>query len=164
MRHSSITLLIVGALLSFHSTSSLAQETPRPDLTGTWALSVDESDFGMSPAPDSALIVVERADERLVMTRTTFHRSSVGRRTTRFDMPADGEVHEADTDDGTTEAHAEWDGAVLVLWVLAQSNIGDIDVTERLGLDRGGGRLLVDREIIVPGMGEFEQSFVFVRR
>lgn len=157
------TVLIAAALMGLRATALPAQEAALPDLVGTWVLSVDDSDFGQSPAPDSALIVVERADEHIVMARSTFH-PAIGVRTTSFDMPADGKPHEADTDDGTTEASFEWDEEVLVAWVLAQSNVGDVDVTERFALDTGTGHLAVEREIVVPGMGEFEQSFVFVRR
>jgi hypothetical protein len=140
---------------------AVAQDSDRPDLTGTWTLDVDVSSFGPSPAPDSALVVVERADDHLVMTRTSYVR---GKNTVRFDMPADGEVHQATTDDGSTDASAQWDGSTFSLWLVAEANVGDVDVTELWGMDTESTRLTIDRTIDVPGYGVFEQTLLYSRR
>ena len=42
------------------------------DFLGTWVLDVASSEFGMSPPADSGITVITRADDRLVMTRSTF--------------------------------------------------------------------------------------------
>ena len=139
----------------------VAQTEDRPDFTGIWILDIDSSSFGPSPAPDSALVVVERADDHLVMTRTSYVR---GKNTVRFDMPADGEVHQATTDDGFTDARAEWDGSAFTLWLVAEANVGDVDVTELWGIDSESGRLTIDRTIDVPGYGVFEQNLLYSRR
>ena len=138
-----------------------AQDTDRPDFIGTWILDLDASSFGPSPAPDSARIVVERADDHLVMTRVSYVR---GENTVRFDMPADGEVHQAATDDGFTDAMAEWDGNAFTLWLVAEANVGDVDVTELWDIDSDTSRLTVDRTIEVPGYGVFEQTLLYDRR
>ena len=138
-----------------------AQDADRPDFVGTWVLDVGASSFGPSPAPDSALIVVERADDQVVMTRISHVR---GENTVRFDMPADGEVHQATTDQGSTDARAEWDGSVLTVWLLAQASVGDVDVTELWGTDSESDRLTIDRTIDVPGFGVFEQTLLYSRR
>jgi len=154
-----------AAILTILSTSPLqAQEIARPDITGTWVLSLDDSEFGMSPAPDSAIIEVGRADDRVVMARTSHHPAAGGANTTSFDMPADGETHEATLSDGATDASVEWDGAALQLWIVAQSSVGDVDVSERWSVDADGTQLTIDRLIEVPNMGEFEQTLVFKKR
>ena len=135
-----------------------AQDADRPDFVGTWILDLDASSFGPSPAPDSASIVVERADDHLVMTRISYMH---GENAVRFDMPADGEIHQATTDDGSTDATAEWDGGAFTLWLVAEANVGDVDVTELWGIDSESGRLTVDRTIDVPGYGEFEQTLLY---
>jgi hypothetical protein len=89
----------------------IAQDADRPDFVGTWILDLDASSFGPSPAPDSARIVVERADEHVVM--------------------------------------------------VAQANVGDVDVTELWGIDSESGRLGIDRTIDVPGYGVFEQTLLY---
>ncbi len=154
-----------AAALTILTTSTLqAQEATQPDLTGTWVLSIDDSDFGMSPAPDSALIEVERADDHVVMARTSHHPAAGGANTTTFDMPADGETHEATTGDDSTDASVEWDGEMLQVWIVAQSSVGEVDVSERWGIDAEGTQLTIDRLIEVPNMGEFEQTLVFTKR
>jgi len=135
-----------------------AQDADRPDFVGTWILDIDASSFGPSPAPDSARIVEERADDHLVMTRVSYVR---GENTVRFDMPADGEVHQATTDDGSKDARAEWDGRALTVWLVAEANVGDVDVTELWGIDSESGRLNIDRTIDVPGYGVFEQTLLY---
>ena len=141
-----------------------AQETARPDFSGTWVLSIGDSDFGMSPAPDSAIMQIERADDHIILTRTSYHPAAGGASATTFDMPADGETHRASTPDGETDASVEWNGAALDVWIVAQSNVGDVDVSETWTIGEDSSQLLIDRLIEVPGMGEFEQSLVFDRR
>ena len=155
-------VLTAFILCSLSSTApAVAQDADRPDFTGTWILDLDASSFGPSPAPDSARIVVERADDHVVMTRISYVR---GENTVWFDMPADGEIHQATTDDGSTDARAEWDGSTLTVWLVAEANVGDVDVTELWGMDSEGSRLTIDRTIEVPGYGVFEQNLLYSRR
>lgn len=141
-----------------------AQDASRPDFTGVWVLSIEDSEFGMSPPPDSALIEVERADDQVIMVRTSHHPAAGGMNATLFDMPADGETYQAIVGDESTDASVEWDGEVLQLWIVAQSSVGDVDVSERWSIDADGTQLTVDRLIEVPDMGEFEQTLVFNNR
>lgn len=151
--------LAAGILCMLADTAPVsAQDADRPDFIGTWILDLDASSFGPSPAPDSARIVVERADDHLVMTRISYVN---GENTVRFDMPADGEVHQATTDDGSTDARAEWDGSAFTLWLVAEANVGDVDVTEQWGIDSESDRLIIDRTIDVPGYGVFEQTLLY---
>ncbi len=152
-----VRLFLIACILGLVSGTApvRAQDADRPDFTGTWVLDIDASSFGPSPAPDSARIEVERADDHVVMTRVSYVR---GENTVRFDMPADGEVHQATTDDGSTDARAEWDGGAFTVWLVAEANVGDVDVTEVWGMDAESGRLTIDRTIDVPGYGVFEQA------
>ena len=162
LRH--VAVLAAGALTILAAAPLDAQEAERPNLKGSWALSMDDSDFGMSPPPDSALIVIERADEHVVMTRTSHHPAAGGANANVLDMPANGETHQATTGDTATDASVEWKGATLNLWIVAQANVGDVDVYETWTVSEDGAQLTVDRLIEVPGMGEFEQTLVFDRR
>jgi hypothetical protein len=130
-----------------------------PDLTGTWEINLQASDFGMSP-PVSTTLVFERADEQLVLTRVSTHQGT--ERTTQFDMPTDGELHQA-SGTGPTQAKAEWDGDTLVLWVVVESNMGEIEVTERITVSEDGNALTIARTMAVPSMGNMEQTLEFDR-
>jgi hypothetical protein len=157
-------LLVLTALVLCHLSNTapvVAQDADRPDFAGTWILDVDASSFGPSPAPDSARIVVERADDHVVMTRISYMH---GENAVRFDMPADGEVHQATTDDGATDATIEWDDGIFTVWLVGQANVGDVDVTEVWGIDAESSQLSIDRTIDVPGYGVFEQKLLYSRR
>jgi len=155
---------LTGVLFGLSASPLQAQDASGPDLTGTWVLSIDDSDFGMSPAPDSAVIAIERADDHVVMVRTSHHPAAGGANATTIDMPADGETHEATVGDDSTDASVEWKGEVLELWIVAQSSVGAVDVFESWGIDENGTQLTIDRLIEVPDMGEFEQTLVFTKR
>jgi len=77
---------------------------------------------------------------------------------------ADGEVHQATTDDGSTDASARWDGSAFTVWLVAEANVGDVDVTELWDIGSEGSRLTIDRTIDVPRYGEFGQTLLFSRR
>ena len=71
---------------------------PLANWLGTWVLDVSASDFGMSPAPDSAHTVIVQADDRLVMTRKVWA-SMAGHRNVEFDQATDGEAATASATD-----------------------------------------------------------------
>lgn len=157
-------ITLTGVVFGLAASPLHAQDADRPDFTGTWVLSIDDSEFGMSPAPDSAVIEIERADDHVTMVRTSHHPAAGGMNATSFDMPADGETHDATMGEDTTDASVEWDGVVLQVWIVAESSVGEVDVSERWGIDADGTQLTVDRLIEVPNMGEFEQTLVFDKR
>ena len=133
------------------------------DLLGTWMLDASESNFGMSPAPDSAMTIFTRADDRLVMTRKVWA-SMVGHRTVEFDQATDGEAGIGISSGGDDiPSRAWWEGDVLVLEVEVGSNMGEIVVTDRVTL-ADDDTLVFERLMDVPSMGEMEQTLVYRRR
>jgi len=133
------------------------------DFLGTWMLDASESEFGMSPAPDSAMTIFTRADDRLVMTRKVWT-SMAGHRTVEFDQATDGEAGLGVVSRGDDiPSRAWWEGDVLVLEVEVGSNMGEIVVTDRVTLT-DDDTLLFERLMDVPSMGEMEQTLVYRRR
>jgi len=65
------------------------------ELIGSWTISIDESDFGPTPAPDSVLMEIQRADDQLVMQRELHFAQMGGARLVTFDMPTDGGTYDA---------------------------------------------------------------------
>ncbi|MFQ5530314.1 MAG: hypothetical protein ACE5FP_08195 [Gemmatimonadota bacterium] len=131
---------------------------------GTFDLSIADSDFGMTAAPDSAVMSIERADDRLVMRRD-LHFSQLGEPGfVAFDMPTDGGTYEATTHEGVQEFQLSWDGDVLVMTTQAESNIGPIAVVDRMSADHDGDRIFVGRTVDVPGVGPSESTLVYLRR
>jgi len=134
------------------------------DLIGTWMLDASESDFGRSPAPDSAMTIFTRADDRLVMTRKVWTSMGGGHRTVEFDQATDGEAGTGIASRGDDiPSRAWWEGDVLVLEVVVNSNMGEIVVTDRMSL-ADDDTLVFERLLDVPSMGEMEQTLVYRRR
>jgi hypothetical protein len=160
----SITSLVLAsttALAALAAPAALASNAPA--FLGTWMLDVSESEFGMSPAPDSAMTVFTRADDRLVMTRKVWTSMGGGHRTVEFDQAIDGEAGIAISSRGDDiRSRAWWEGDVLVLEVEVESNMGEIIVTDRMSL-LDDDTLLLERVMDVPSMGEMEQMIVYSR-
>ena len=164
----SITSLVFAsttALAALAAPAALAFVPAAPaDIIGTWMLDASESEFGRSPAPDSAMTVFTRADDRLVMTRKVWTSMGGGHRTVEFDQPTDGAPDSGSSSRGADiPSRAWWEGDVLVLEVEVESNMGEIIVTDRMSLI-DDDTLLLERVMDVPSMGEMEQTIVYKRR
>lgn len=133
-----------------------------PDFTGVWVLDVEHSDFGMSPRADSSVTTISRADERLILSRTTS--AGMGQHgQIELDMPIDGDIHDGAGLGGTpVPASARWEGDALVLTVFGQSNVGEIEIVDVMTLE--DDVLRVERTVVVPGMAGLTQSLVLRRR
>lgn len=132
-------------------------------LSGDWVLDVGASDVGNSPVPDSAFLSIEATAENLVMTGVRYF-AEHGTRNTWFDMPVDGEVHPVKTDDGEFDSTASWDDETLAIWRVAESNVGELELNERLSLKDDGATLVRSIEIEIPGMGQAYQVLEYTRK
>jgi len=158
-------VLSVAAVLMIGSSIAPAVHAQDTDagLVGSWTLSVEDSDFGPTPAPDSVFMTIERADDRLVMRRDLHFSRMGGFRFVTFDMPTDGGTYEATTVDGPQDVTVSWDGAELVMVTEVEANIGTVEVIDRLTTNDDGRTLILDRLLDVPGMGVMESTLVFLR-
>ena len=151
------------ASLSFSLSTALAAPAAAA-FEGTWVLDASESEFGMSPAPDSAMTIFTRADDRLVMTRKVWTSMGGGPRTVEFDQDTDGKPATGISSRGDDiPSRAWWEGDVLVLEVEVESNMGEIIVTDRMSLT-DDDTVLLERLMDVPQMGETEQTITYRRR
>lgn len=164
--HVKISVLSAAAMLAFGlslASTAYAQDS-ESGLLGSWTLSVEDSDFGPEPAPDSLLMKIERADDQLVMRRELHYSQLGGAKTITFDMPTDGGTYDAMTDDGEQPFSVSWDGAELVLISEIEVNIGLIEVIDRYRVDDDGQTLVQERMMDIPTMGVMESTMVFLRR
>lgn len=161
-------VLLVG-LAAPRALPAQAEPPAGNEFVGIWALSIDDSDFGMTAAPDSQTMSIDRADDRLVMQRVSYFSHLDGPSMISLDMPTDGGAYEATVrDEGSEERGQEfelsWDGDVLVMVTTAESNVGPVAVVDRISLDDGGRRIFMGRTVDVPGAGTVESTLVFVRQ
>lgn len=155
--------VMAGMMLSLIATPMVNAQDSESGLLGSWTLSVEDSDFGPEPAPDSLLMKIERADDQLVMRRELYYSQLGGAKTITFDMPTDGGTYDAMTDDGEQPFSVSWDGAELVLISEIEVNIGLIEVIDRYSADSDGQRLIMERLMDIPSMGVMESTMVFLR-
>ena len=159
----SSVILTSALVLGMQGPSPLtAVSAAHPDFTGTWVLDVAGSDFGMSPRADSGVTVISRADDHLVMFRTTY--AALGQHGhLELDMPIDGAIRDGVGAAGVPiPASAQWDGDALVLTVIGQSNVGEIEIVDHMAID--GHVLRIERAVLVPGVPGLTQSLVMRRR
>lgn len=157
--------LSVAAMLMIGSSIAPAVNAQDTDagLVGSWTLSVEDSDFGPTPTPDSVFMTIERADDRLVMRRDLHFSQLGGFKYVTFDMPTDGGTYEATTVDGPQNVTVAWDGAELVMVTEVEASVGTVEVIDHLSVDDDGRTLILDRLLDVPGMGVMESTLVFLR-
>ena len=155
-----LSRLAIVAAFAVAALQTLSAQSP--DFTGTWVLDVAASDFGMSPPADSAVTVITRADERLVMSSRAY--AAMGTHTAvTFDLPTDGTTHEGAGADGTpVPASASWSGEALVLTVSGESNVGSMDIVSHMTVD--GDTMRIERTVVIPGVTGLTQSLVLRRR
>jgi len=156
----------VSAPLVFTLALSLAAQSDlvaQEAFNGDWALDISSSEFGNSPVPDSAFLSIEATGEDLVITGVRYF-AEHGIRHTWFDMPVDGEVHAVKTDEGEFDSTASWDDGTLAIWRIAESNVGELELNERLSLKDDGATLVRSIDIEIPGMGEAYQVMEYTRK
>lgn len=151
-------LAVAAAVLAVPA--SLAAQSQ--DLLGTWVLDVASSEFGMSPPADSGVTVITRADDRLVLSRTTYAAMGAHGAVT-FDLPTDGTTHDGTAADGSAvPASAAWSGDAIVLTIKGESNVGPMDIVDYMMVD--GDTLRIERTVAIPGVTGLTQSLVLHRR
>ena len=155
-------VLMVGLAVP-RAVQAQAEQPADSELVGIWELSLGDSEFGQTAAPDSAVMTIERADDQLLMRRDLYFERLGGARSITFDMPTDGGTYEAETEDGSQDVRVSWDGPELVMVSEAESNVGPVEVIDRVST-RDDGRLAIDRLVDVPGMGAMESTLWFDRR
>jgi len=153
----------VAALLAILAVpfAGLQVQAQEVDVTGSWVLSLEDSDFGNTRAPEAADLAIRRADTRLMLTSSRDY--GTGPESVEIDIPVDGSRNSVATPRGSMLMSAEWDGDVLEIWRRAQANIGEVDITERYYVEEEGKRLRVETSIEVPQTGTFESTVIFVR-
>jgi hypothetical protein len=154
--HVLVFVLIVTA-------AALAQQTPaKPNLTGTWNVDLEKSNFGGLEAPQSARYLIRHLGSKLEM------QYEQDGRITRVDVTPDGEEHVLETGPDTENlARVYWSGAVLVfegrIRPMASSNALPVKWTSRWSLSPDKKVLTIDRHIATE-QGSVDQKVVFEKQ
>ena len=134
-----------------------------PNLSGTWVLQIDKSDFGMMPAPTSRTDVITHAEPNLTIKRS-IESQQTGKVSSDLVYAVDGKEWKNTTADGNEiKSTLKWDGAVLVVTSLITTPQGDATITDRFSLSGDGKTLTQDRVISIQGQ-ELTQKMVLAKQ
>jgi hypothetical protein len=150
--------LYTALLASTSPLPLLAQAVP--DLSGTWHLQVDSSDFGQLPGIDARIDVIVHAEPRLSIKRTTTVQGS----STVADMSfiVDGQPHRNTAGATVLISTLHWEGQVLVVVSTTDGPQGQLTITDRYTLGPDARTLTQDRTLSIQGQ-ELRQRLVLTR-
>ena len=133
-----------------------------PNLTGTWTMAADKSDFGPMPAPTLRTDVIDHREPAITIKRSI---QNPGAATATFELKyaVDGKQYTNTTPQGDVTSTLKWDAQVLVIISQVPTPGGTAELTDRLSLSADGKTLTFDRTIAVQGQ-EFKQKVVLVKQ
>ena len=146
--------------LALMAAPALPAQSP-PNLSGTWILQTDKSNFGPLPAPSKRTDVIDHQEPRLTMKRTGT--GPQGDFTAELVFVVDGKPHKNTVSGNELTTTLKWDGPVLVMVSTTMSPNGEITLTDRLSLSEDGKTLTQSRTVDVQGQ-TFEQTAVFAKQ
>jgi len=156
LRIRNIALLLTLALPA-------AAAAQAPDLSGTWVLQTDKSDFGMMPAPTSRTDVITHKDPSLTIKRSIVS-TQTGSVTSELVYAIDGKEWKNKTADGQElTSTLKWDGPVLVVTSMLNTPNGEATITDRFSVSADGKTMTQDRLISIAGQ-EITQKMVLAKQ
>lgn len=151
----------IALLLTLALPSAVVAQVP--NLSGTWVLQADKSDFGMMPGPTSRTDVITHTEPGITIKRS-MESSQTGAVSTELVYGVDGKEWKNKLSDGNEiTSTLKWDGPVLVVTSLISTPNGDATITDRFSLSADGKTLTQDRAISVQGQ-ELTQKMVLAKQ
>ena len=141
------TALLAALAVGFPAAAST--QAALPNLSGTWVLQVDKSDFGPMAPVTSRTDVIQHQEPKLLIKRTIA--SSAGETTSDLVYAVDGKPYKNTVSDTELTSTLNWDGAVLVMVSTASVPQGDVTITDRYTLSADGKTLTQDRTLSIQG-------------
>lgn len=133
-----------------------------PNLSGTWLLQIDKSDFGMMSAPTSRADVIDHQEPNLTIKRTVIA-SATGETTSNLVYAVDGKPYKNMVGQIELTSTLKWDGQTLVMVSTASSPQGELTITDRYTLAEDGKTLTIDRTFAAQGQ-EVKSKMVFAKQ
>jgi hypothetical protein len=133
-----------------------------PNLSGTWVMQADKSDFGMMPPPTSRTDVIDHKEPNLTIKRTVSS-PQTGETTSNLVYAVDGKPYKNMVGEIQLTSTLKWDGQTLVMVSMASTPQGDVTITDRYTLAEDGKTLTQDRTLTVQGQ-ELKSKMVFARQ
>ena len=151
--------MVLVVLAGLAPTSASSQSVP--NLSGTWVLQVDKSNFGVMPGPSSRTDVIDHQEPKLTIKRTVM--GSTGETTSNLVYVVDGKPYKNKVGDNELSSTLRWDGQTLVMVSTLSTPQGDVTITDRLSLSEDGKTLNQARTLSAGGES-IEQTMVLTRQ
>jgi hypothetical protein len=133
-----------------------------PNLSGTWVLQADKSDFGMMPGPTSRTDVIDHQEPKLTIRRTVVT-SDGQQNVTDFACAVDGRTCENVAGPLTLKSVLRWDGRTLVMATTTPTPQGEVAITDRYSLSEDG-QTLTQARTLAMGTEQTTQTMVLARK
>lgn len=131
------------------------------NLSGTWALQGDKSNFGMMPAPQSITLVIDHQEPNLTVKRTVG--SAAGEQTSTLVYVVDEKPHKNMAGPSEVTSTLKWEDQALVIVSTVEGPQGPVTITDRYTLTADGKTLNQARTLSAQGQ-EIAQSMVFAKQ
>lgn len=132
-----------------------------PNLTGTWVMQLDQSDFGMVPGPLSRTDVIDHQEPKLTIKRSTT--SAQGETNSTLIYVVDGKPYKNMVASNEITSMLRWDGATLVSVSTTSTGQGEVTITDRFTLSADGQTLTQARSFSIGGQ-ELGQTIVLAKK
>ena len=155
------TPLLALALVGSAATAS-AQSAATPNLSGTWILQVDKSDFAGMQAPASRTDVVDHQEPKLTIKRTVSANGQENSTTLIYGIDSKPYKNMVGPSEVTSTLH--WEGSTLVsVSTVPNPQAGDVTITDRYDLSQDGKTLTQKRTFSAQGQ-ELTQTMLLVKQ
>jgi hypothetical protein len=150
------------AVLAAPAPASLhAQQVP--NLSGTWVLQTDKSDFGMMPAPKSRIDVIDHQEPKLNIKRTVS--TSAGDTTSsNLIYQVDGKPYKNMVGPNELSSILHWEGTTLVMATTVETPNGTVTITDRYTLSADGKTIAQARTFSTGGQDVGNQTMLLLKQ
>jgi hypothetical protein len=132
-----------------------------PDLSGTWVMALDKSDFGPLPAPQSRTDVIEHKGSSITVKRTVVGPN--GETTATIVYGIDGKPYTNHIGEIDATSVLRWDGPVLVVESTLNTPQGEVKAVDRFTLSADRKTLTQARTLTLGGQ-QATQTIVMVKQ
>ncbi len=130
----------------------------KPDLSGTWTIDLEKSDFGMMPPPTKLERKIAHKDPDFNVT--TLQANARGERTSEAKMTTDGKECEIQIMGRPAKAKAVWEGKSIIVTTKAEFQGNELTQVEKWTLSEDGKTLQAESTLNSP-MGENKSKLIF---
>jgi hypothetical protein len=131
-----------------------------PNLSGTWVLAPERSDFGGGPPSGARTDVIDHREPKLIIHRTVTGDGGEVKAVLTFGI--DGKPYKNSIAGQEVTATLKWDAATLVMESSLTGPNGTFGITDRYSLSADGATMTMARTIDAQGQ-QVVQKLVFTR-